>query len=151
MKRTLVLLTAVVAACAGNTTDVGDVAMTLSDGRPAVLLVENPDNWPHDTYQFAEARLHGDTLTVTISHGGGCRTHEYALLVRPLFLESHPVQMHGSLAHDAKGDACKALLRPTLRFDLTPVKQAYQKAYNTQTAEIVLHIAGWPESIRYRF
>jgi len=151
MKRALVFLASILTACAGSTTAPGDAAMTLSDGSPAVRLVDDPGSWPHDVYQFAQSSLQGDTLTVTITHGGGCATHEYALLIRPLFLESYPVQMHGSLAHDAKRDPCKALLRPTLRFDLTPVKQAYRRAYNTTAGEIILHVSTWPEPIRYRF
>jgi hypothetical protein len=151
MKRSLPFLIAILAACAGNTTAPGDAAMTLADGRPAVRLVDEPDRFPHDAYQFVESSIRGDTLTVTVQHGGGCATHEYALLVRPVYLESYPVQMHGSLAHDAKGDPCRALLRPTLRFDLTPIKQAYRRAYSTTTGEVALHIAGWPQPVRYRF
>ena len=146
-----IALCAMLAACSSSTSPADPRALSLAGGGPAVLLVDSLDDWPHDPWQFGSMRLVADTLTVSITHGGGCATHEYALLVANVFLESWPVQMHGALAHDAHDDPCDALLTPSLRFDLSPVRDAYRRAYQTQSGAITLHIRDWPQSIEYRF
>lgn len=146
------LAVAATAACAGSATAPLDpFSMTTANGHPAVLLVADHADWPDDAYEFLGMRLSGDTLDVTVRYGGGCETHEFALLVSPVFLESYPVQMNGTLAHDAKGDLCDALIERSLRLDLRPLRQAYASAYGRSSDTIVLNVAGWPDPVRYTF
>jgi hypothetical protein len=89
--------------------------------------------------------------TTSGDYGGGCAVHDFALLVVPIFLESYPVQMSGSLAHDAKGDPCRALVSSDIRFDLSPIKEAYRQSYGVQSDTVHLRIGDWPDPVVYTF
>lgn len=111
---------------------------------PALLVsLDDPRPWPMDPWTYRGHGIEGDTLTLTVEYGGGCRVHRFALLVDPIFRESDPVQMSARLAHDADGDLCRALLREDLRFDLGPVRRHYQAAYGPGPGEIVIFVEGW--------
>jgi hypothetical protein len=116
----------------------------------SAVLANDLGGWPADPLHFRSARIVGDSLVATVSYGGGCREHTFALVFSTVFMESHPVQVRGLLSHDADGDLCRALLTRTLRFDLTPLKLAYRAAYAQDTATVVLN-GNWPESLHYRF
>jgi hypothetical protein len=140
---------ALAAACSSGTIATpGDSAGT---GVDAVILTDDPGRWRHDAFEYVESRIAGDTLEVAVRYGGGCARHDFALLVVPVFMESFPVQMRGSLAHDAHGDPCRAIVGSRLRFDLTPLRDAYRKAYGAGPATIHLSIAGWPAQVVYAF
>jgi hypothetical protein len=146
------LLAALLAGCTrGDVAAPDAAAMTLPDGNPAVILSERPESWPHDPYTFRGMSRSGDRLRVEIEHGGGCARHEFALVVVPVMLESEPVQMHGVLAHEDGDDPCRALIRRTLEFDLSPLKVAWRRSYRQQSGTLVLHVDGWPEPVRYSF
>jgi hypothetical protein len=119
---------------------------------PAALLVGNFDAYPHDDYSFVSARVDGDLLHVSVAHGGGCvPDHDFRLLVSPVFMESFPVQMQGSLSHDGKGDPCRAVVGRDLSFDLRPLRDAYREAYGPGAATIHLVVSGWPQRVAYSF
>ena len=99
-----------------------------------------------DAYVINTATIEGDTLHVNVSYTGGCETHEFTLVAEPRFLESFPVQLRVSLAHNANGDTCEASITEDHQFDLTPIKTAYQKGYRTETGTIVLRLKDAPPS-----
>lgn len=111
----------------------------------SVLLVpeDDPRPWPMDPWTFRSHALDGDTLTLSIQYGGGCRVHRFALLVDPAFRESDPVQVSARLAHDADGDMCRALISEDLRFDLSPVRRHYQRSYGEGPGVILIFLEGW--------
>ena len=110
------------------------------------------DRWGADPYELSAATIMGDTLTVTVSYGGGCETHRFTLVASNVFLESYPVQLGASLAHDANGDLCRAWLTEVLAFDLTPIKRMYQDAYRQDAGTIILRLEHAPEpSLVYEF
>jgi len=116
----------------------------------AAQVVEDLGPWPTDPFQSVLVRIEGDTLVAEVTYGGGCGEHRFALAFASLFMESEPVQVRGLLSHDARGDLCQALLRRTLRYDLTPLRRAYETAYRTGSGVIDLQ-GNWPEAVRYRF
>lgn len=124
------------------------VAMT---GETSVVVTEHPDRWRHDPHELRSAEIEGDLLRVQVQYAGGCATHAFTLLISPIFMESYPVQMISSLAHDAKGDACRALVRSTLLFDLSPIKDMYRQSYGVRSDTVHLWIRGWPERVTYTF
>ena len=67
-----------------------------------------PDTWGTDAYTINAATLQDDTLTINVSYSGGCETHAFTLVAEERFLESLPVQLRVSLAHNANGDTCEA-------------------------------------------
>ena len=110
-------------------------------GRASVDFGVSPDRYSLDPYQIAEATITGDTLRVTVTHGGGCRKHEYGFVVYSGWMESHPVQVRAVILHNANGDNCKALLRNELRFDLTPLRNAFAQSYGSGSGTIIINLA----------
>lgn len=116
-----------------------------------VIITPNADAsyWPSDPVTIQGFAMKGDSLELTVSFGGGCRDHAFLLLSDAAWMESYPVQVGVRLAHDAKGDNCKALVARVLRFDLTPLKAAYNASYQTSSGIMRLNIRGASASPTY--
>lgn len=119
----------------------------LLEGRAPVIVAfhTRPADWPRDPLDLVDVALEADLLVLQTRYGGGCTLHALDLVAWGGWLESFPVQVNVLLTHDAKGDRCKALVSRTLRFDLTPLAQAYRAAYCPGGAErttLVLRLAG---------
>ena len=112
----------------------------------AVVFGSTADAWGTDVYTINSATIEDDILSVDVSYGGGCETHVFTLVAEEQFLESFPVQLRVSLAHNANGDRCKAWLTEDYHFDLTPIKEVYQKGYRTDEGTIVLRLKDAPPS-----
>ena len=110
------------------------------------------DAWGTDAYTINAATLEGDTLTLNVSYSGGCEKHVFTLVAEAHFLESYPVQLRVSLAHNANGDPCEDAITEDYHFDLTPLKETYQKGYRTDTGAIALRLKDAPPSdLLYEF
>jgi hypothetical protein len=88
-----------------------------------------PDKWPQDPLTIEDAGVAGDFLDVRVGYSGGCRTHDIHAVAWGGWMESHPVQVRVYLSHDDRGDPCDAIITRDLRFDLRPLKIAYEDAY----------------------
>lgn len=136
--RLLALLAAlplIAAGCGGAT--------PLAAGGDAVLPAIGHTGAPttrRDPAEIVEARVEGDRLHLRVRFGGGCAEHEFALVRGEVFRESLPVQLDLALAHDARGDACRALLERDLAFDLAPVKRFYRASYGAGAGTVMLHL-----------
>ena len=109
--------------------------------RAGVVVIEEGqgrNRWGTDPFVLNAATIAGDTLTVNVSYGGGCRTHQLTLVASEGFLESYPVQLRAFLAHNGNGDRCRAWLTEEYDFDLTPIKRMYQAAYRQDAGTIIL-------------
>lgn len=95
------------------------------------------------------ATMTGDTLTLTVQHGGGCKTHEYGLCWGQTFLESNPPQAQLQVLHQDNGDTCEALVSNTVTFDVTALKSAYQAGYQQQSGTVLLRLGS--TGTRYDF
>ena len=98
-----------------------------------------------DEYVLNSATITGDTLNVSVSYSGGCEDHQFTLVVSDGFLESFPVQLHASIAHNANGDTCEAYPTENYRFNLTPIKTLYQNAYRQEAGTIILRLKDAPD------
>ena len=109
-----------------------------------IVITDNADSppWPADPVTIVSAEVKGDSLELVVSYGGGCRAQSFLLLSDAAWMESYPVQVGIRLSRDAQGDNCKALLTRMLRFDLTPLKTAYNAAYQTTTGIIRMNLRG---------
>jgi hypothetical protein len=116
-----------------------------------VIITPNTDAsyWPSDPVTIQGFTMKGDSLELAVSFGGGCRDHAFLLLSDAAWMESYPVQVGVRLAHDAKGDNCKALISRVLRFDLTPLRAAYSAAYQTSSGIMRLNVRGTSGSPTY--
>ena len=116
------------------------------------VIAATPEAWGTDAYVINAAKIEGDTLHVNVSYTGGCETHAFTLVAEERFLESFPVQLRVSLAHNANSDTCKDSITEDRSFDLTPIKEVYQKGYRTETGTIVLRLKDAPPSaLTYEF
>lgn len=125
--------------------DIGNIGNTVIASTPEASSVT-------DEYVINTATVKGETLRVNVSYSGGCETHEFTLVAEPRFLESFPVQLRVSLVHNANGDTCQEPLTEDYLFDLAPIKEMYQKGYQTDTGTIVLRLNGAPPGeLAYEF
>lgn len=95
-----------------------------------------------NTVDVVGAEIEGDLLTVTVQHGGGCEEWTYTVCwPDQSFLESDPVQVNLEiLATTPQPDTCDAYLTETVEQDLTPLKQAWQDAYQQDSGTITIHV-----------
>ena len=117
-------------------------------------VVTDPDSTAGlgtDEYELDAAAIMGDTLVVTVSYGGGCEDHLFALDASAAFAESDPVQLAVALAHNANGDACQRWVTQDYLFNLAPLKARYQEEYQQDAGAIVLRLEGIASELVYEF
>ena len=107
-----------------------------------------------DFYELNEVSVKRNTLMANISYGGGCRTHEFALIMSDSFtVTKSETQLEGSIAHNANGDLCEAWLTEDIEFDLTPIKDLHRN--NKLGGESVMLILKLPNDkqveVQYNF
>lgn len=114
----------------------------MRQGIPPLVMSQEKglDGLRADPLQILAARVQAGVLEVEVEWGGGCAPHDVDAVAWTGWMESNPVQVGVALAHDAHGDACKALLRRTLRFDLEPLRTAYGRAYGPGPATLALRL-----------
>jgi hypothetical protein len=111
-----------------------------------VLIGGTGEMFGTDRYVLNVATVTDDILTLNVSYGGGCQTHQLTLVASESFMESFPVQLRIFLAHNANDDLCRAWLTEDYRFDLTPIKTMYQESYQQKAGTIVLRLKDAPNS-----
>ena len=145
----LLLGAAALAACGEGGLDT-PVAVSVDDVPPAgpragaVVVSEAPHLHGRDPFVLNDAAIAGDTLSLNLSYAGGCARHEFTLVASESFLESDPVQLPVSLAHDANGDACEAWLTQDYEFGLSLLRDRYRQAYGDGPGRIALLLEGVP-------
>jgi len=107
--------------------------------------------WPADAITIDSVHIDGDTLIANVTHGGGCRAHDYKLVVGTAWMESFPVQAPARMSHDGHGDPCKALIGRELRISLTPIADAYREAYQREHGTVSLRLTGSSLLLWYMF
>lgn len=107
---------------------------------PVIITNQPPNFLQLDPFELKNIAIVADTITLNINHSGGCKEHNYSLYMSPAaFLESYPVQANLYLQHDSKGDACEALIKTSISFNLRPLADLYQDFYGQQD-EIILNV-----------
>ena len=118
----------------------------------AVFVGDAGDRFGTDKYALNSATITDDILNISVSYSGGCEEHQFTLVASERFLESFPVQLRVSIAHDANGDTCEAYPTENYRFDLTPIKTMYQTAYRQEAGTIILRLKDAPQGeLTYEF
>ena len=151
MRRILVALLAI--ACAdAPVADDGPSPSSASDTYASQVIfpkdVADP-RWPRDPVTIQNAVVKGDSLVLSLSFGGGCRSHTFHLLGDGMWMESYPVQTGLRLSHDAQNDNCKALLSRTVSFDLVPLRETFNRTYQGTTGIIRLRLSGFAGTPTY--
>ena len=104
------------------------------------VVVADGRNRGDDPYVVNSAAVDGDELTIEVSYAGGCRRHDFTLVISKTFRESDPVQLPAVLAHEANGDSCEAWITESLGFNLALVRACYQQFYGPGWGKVVLRI-----------
>ena len=109
--------------CLAAATGCGSSPAEPGAGATAALVVDRDAvAMPSDAADIIGARIERGVLLLSLSHGGGCREHRFALhLVLPVPPGDTPI-LELTLAHDAHGDPCGALLEPVVRVSLEPLR-----------------------------
>ena len=110
-----------------------------------VVIGEMDKKYGDDPFQLNSAEIQDDTLKVSVSYSGGCKLHEFTLVSSGEFLESDPVQLTVSIAHNDNDDSCEAYPTEDYYFDLTPIKTIYQEAYRQDAGTIVIHLKDYTD------
>ena len=147
----VLLLTGALAGCSSSASDGTSAPLRATSAESVVLANPDDPQWPADPLTIESAQIKGDTLIASVVHGGGCRDHDYRIVVSTIWMESFPVQVPARISHNANGDLCKALLRRELRVSLAPLAQAYREAYGQTSGSIALRLAGSPTGLVYTF
>ena len=114
-------------------------------------VVTSDTGLPSDPITIDSARVDGDMLAASVTHGGGCEDHTYQLVIGSAWMESFPVQVVARIAHNANGDSCKALVRQNLRMKLRPLADAYRASYKQDHGTVSIQLSGATGALLYRF
>ena len=117
-----------------------------------VFIGEAGNRFGADEFDLNTAAIEGDILKVNLSYSGGCKSHQFTLVASDSFMESDPVQLSIYIAHNANGDTCEAYPTEDYHFNLTPIKNLYQKYYQQNTGTIILRLRDAPDNaLIYKF
>jgi len=109
--------------------DFGITSTPLPVAPPVILLPAPGDSVTTDSYHYLGGSLEGVVLSLRVGYSGCGPDQPFQLFMVGGFMESAPVQARLILSHDDLGQLCDAYFERTLRFDLTPVLNAYHEAY----------------------
>ena len=115
-------------------------SVVVNEDVDGATALRESDAYELETDGDHEPVIENDTLTLTVSYGGGCETHDFTLVTAGRFMESDPVQLDVTLTHDANDDRCEAYLTDSYAFDLASIKTLYQEAYGTDEGSIILNL-----------
>jgi hypothetical protein len=88
-----------------------------------LIIIDPDDAWPTlDPYQIFDATVDGDTLTLEVAYGGGCREHEFTFYSTGPVIKTNPPGADLWLRHDGNGDACEAYIHEKVSVGLTPIR-----------------------------
>ena len=115
--------------------------------------LDDTSEWGTASYELGQATIANDTLRLTVSFGGGCRMHEFTLVLSNAFMMTDPVRLGATLAHNANDDPCEAWLTEDLVFDLAPVRELYGD-HGSARASVILMLSasdGTGRELLYEF
>jgi len=107
-----------------------------------IITDQPPDSIELDPFGLNSVRTIGDSLKINVQYAGGCREHTFQLFMTPpAFIDDYPnFDLLGAklyLRHDAAGDACEALIKRDLYFDLRPVARLYEDIYGRRDTIVI--------------
>ena len=108
-------------------------------------------NASRDQYKIINIGIEVDILEINVSYSGGCEEHEFSLFGSSSFKESLPVQIEVVLSHNDNDDPCDGIYAEEIAFDLSPLKEKWQKAYQQNSGTIIIWLEGVEEPLSYEF
>ena len=88
------------------------------------LNYSNYNSLSTDPITIIKAKIDGDCLVLTLQYGGGCKEHQVDLaLILPECGTPPLPPTTFEIRHNAKGDACKALVTKDYSFDISGIRE----------------------------
>lgn len=92
----------------------------------------------------------GDSLEIDLGYSGGCETHLFEICWPDgTFAYTDPPSVTLALWHGGVEDLCDLYLEETQRFDLGPLKQAWQDESGSESGSLLIQLDG--QSVLYTF
>jgi hypothetical protein len=139
------LLAAVLSGCINSIDDNNSYQTSI------ILDYDLFKNASRDPYKIINIGFDVDILEINVSYSGGCEEHEFSLFGDSSFKESLPVQIKVVLSHNDNDDPCDGIYTEELAFDLSPLKEKWQEAYQQNSGIIIIWLEGLEESLSYEF
>jgi hypothetical protein len=118
-----------------------DIAREGKQSHRVVLANESdPKGWKEDLYFIESAKVEKDTLHLGVSYTGGCAEHAFRLVAWDSFSKAEVAHAKLLLAHDANGDACKAIIKEELHFDISPLAAEYHRVHGPESSTVWLRL-----------
>jgi len=92
-----------------------------NDGSLLIANQTGPYNSPDDQLTILSASIADDVLSVEFEFGGGCRDHDIGIIADRNWSYDEFPQINLWITHDSNGDVCRALMRESRHFQLTPL------------------------------
>lgn len=128
--------------CGCDNGQVNNVCTELACGPIPIQPCDELSTFMSHPYELGPVTITGDTLSAQVSFSGGCAPHFFRLCYDRAFLESNPVQVEVRLDHDSQFDPCEAYPTETREFDLTALRQEYERAYMATSGTMILRMGG---------
>jgi len=130
-------------------------ASNSKDKIPKVIIFDNESYLKKikmNTYNLIEAKLiENDILSIVVSYSGGCEKHNFTLAAVPRLANTDSrLQTSLVLGHESNGDSCKKIVKESLFFDLTALKEKYREVYNVKTGLVTLNMTNTNITIEYK-
>jgi hypothetical protein len=78
---------------------------------------------PKPDFEVLDFSIQKDVLTVVVRYSGGCETHDFNAYFSGGWAKSLPPQASLEIEHlNPNNDACRSLVKDTLRFNLIPLR-----------------------------
>ncbi len=125
-------------------TQMPDNSATQTSGEASLIIDQSGNFDQGDAYTVKSAEIKGDSLRMTITHGGGCKDHEYKLYTNGAMMKSLPPKMNLVLHHNGNEDYCRALIQKELSFSIAELK-------SMAGGRIILNLANFDQPLEYNY
>lgn len=145
----LSLIAMTVLSCKNNGQKTSQTKSVMAEKPSASLkeiIIDNNRSPVKPDFAVLEMTSENDVLTVIVRYSGGCEEHDFNAYFSGGWAKSLPPQAALTLEHlNPKNDACRSLVKDTLRFNLKPLQ--YSGA-----SEVVVKWSSNPEiQTNYRY
>ena len=128
MRKILIVLFCYLFLLLAACTEQNQVTIPRGDCRKyAELIFFNYDSLKFDPVSVIDVKIEGDCLKLTLQYGGGCEEHQVdlAFIFPDCGTPPLPPPMF-EIRHDAKNDACKALITKVYSFDISGIRELHK-------------------------
>jgi hypothetical protein len=126
-------------------TQLTDNKVTTEQKSGPTLIIDQSGGFDQgDHYDIFAARIEGDSLHMTISHGGGCKVHEFKLYTNGAMMKSLPPKINLILHHNGNEDNCRALIQKEIAFNIGELK-------SMSNGRIIINLSNFDQPLEYNY